>query len=253
MEREQLNYCARCRHAWADDAETPAQYEADYFASVYTRSPSYDEWLVGRYRDVLDISRKLKPDLQTALDVGCGQGELVKFLDSNGVSAEGSETSARYAADCRARGLRVHTGSSTDLERNPARYDFVTCLHVLEHLSDPGAVLSSLRNLARPGGLIYVELPNELHAWRARVKAALGTPASTPEGRRKTGHHQCFSKRSIGMLATRLGLTVLRVDTRDVVEPHASAPHRIVVSAANALARASVIQGNVLRCWCRVP
>jgi SAM-dependent methyltransferase len=253
LAREGLHYCIDCRHAWTEAAETPAQYEVEYFASVYTRSPRYDEWLVGRYREMLDISRQLMPGLRTALDVGCGQGELVKFLGEHGVIAAGSETSARYAADCRDRGLDVHTGPSSDLEGKPTRYDLVTCLHVLEHLSDPSEVLRSLRALARPGGLVYIELPNELEAWRSRVKQLLGRPASTPEGRSRTGHRQCFSKRSIGRLATRNGLEVLRIDTRDVVEPHASAAHRLVVGVANSLARASLLQGNILRCWCRLP
>jgi ubiquinone/menaquinone biosynthesis C-methylase UbiE len=145
----------------------------------------------------------------------------------------------------------VHTASAADLAAQSARYDLVTCLHVLEHLQDPLDVLVSMCRLARPGGLIYIELPNELDAWRSRVKRLFGRPASTPAGRARTGHRQCFSKTSISKLVRRAGCALMRIDTRDFIEPHSRFERRVVVHAANRFARTSLIQGNVLRCWCR--
>src|SRR5438132_142915 len=102
---ENLHYCAACRHGWVEDAETPAQYEQQYFGSIYTRPREYDAWLARRYADILSVSRGLIPSLRTSLDVGCGQGELVHYFSAHGLKAEGLETSVRYSADCRARGL----------------------------------------------------------------------------------------------------------------------------------------------------
>lgn len=253
LKKEQLHYCPACRHGWVDQEETPNQYEQDYFSTLNSRSSAYDQWLRARYSEMLGVSRQLLPGMRTALDVGCGQGEFLAFLVEHAVEAEGLETSVRYSADCRARGLKVHTGPSTELENRPVRYDLVSCLHVLEHLAHPDELLRSLRNLARPGGLIYIELPNELNAWRSRVKRMLGKPASTPEGRARTGHRQCFSDRSIRRLAVKNGCEILRVQTRDLIEPQSSVVRRLVVGAANTLAKAHVLQGNVISCWCRVP
>lgn len=44
----------------------------------------------------------------------------------------------------------------------PAGYDLVMILHVLEHLSEPGAKVKELRSLLAPGGIFYLEVPFEM-------------------------------------------------------------------------------------------
>ncbi len=41
-------------------------------------------------------------------------------------------------------------------------YDFVQCLHVLEHVGNPLSTLSRCINYARIGAIIYIEVPMEL-------------------------------------------------------------------------------------------
>jgi len=40
-------------------------------------------------------------------------------------------------------------------------YDVVICSHVLEHLSDPYAVVAKLAHKLKPGAVLYVEVPSE--------------------------------------------------------------------------------------------
>jgi SAM-dependent methyltransferase len=44
------------------------------------------------------------------------------------------------------------------------RYDAVICSHVLEHLAEPGAVLRALREILKPDGVLFAEVPVDL--WR---------------------------------------------------------------------------------------
>jgi SAM-dependent methyltransferase len=53
------------------------------------------------------------------------------------------------------------TRIGTTEELASRRFDLVLLCHVLEHCSDPGAVLGEVRALLRPGALLYVELPFE--------------------------------------------------------------------------------------------
>jgi SAM-dependent methyltransferase len=50
------------------------------------------------------------------------------------------------------------------LEDGFERFDLVLNCHVLEHMSDPLDGLKESVSLARSGGLVYIEVPNEL--WR---------------------------------------------------------------------------------------
>lgn len=101
-------------------------------------------------------------DLGHVLDVGCGLGRSLHFLDGHGV---GVDHNADSIAACRAAGLTAYTtdefpGSPAD---RPGAYDALLMLHVLEHLQ-PGeadALLSSYLPYVRPGGRVVLITPQE--------------------------------------------------------------------------------------------
>lgn len=41
-------------------------------------------------------------------------------------------------------------------------YSFLTCMHVLEHVGNPRALIIEAASLLAPGGLMYIEVPHEL-------------------------------------------------------------------------------------------
>jgi SAM-dependent methyltransferase len=98
------------------------------------------------------------------LDLGCGRGELLLLLREAGVEAAGIEGDAAVAETSRRRGLDVFEGDVLAvLESLPvASRSAVTAMHLFEHLEPETllAVLSEIRRVLRPGGLLIVESPN---------------------------------------------------------------------------------------------
>ena len=45
-------------------------------------------------------------------------------------------------------------------EQNPARYDVVTCMEMLEHVPDPGSVIAACSALVKPDGHIFFSTIN---------------------------------------------------------------------------------------------
>ncbi len=98
------------------------------------------------------------------LDLGCGRGELLLLLREAGVEAAGIEGDAAVAETSRRRGLDVFEGDVLAvLESLPvASRSAVTAMHLFEHLEPETllAVLSEIRRVLRPGGILIVESPN---------------------------------------------------------------------------------------------
>ena len=92
------------------------------------------------------------------LDVGCDTGSLLAVArDQFELDVVGLEVSPEAAKVARERhGLTVNVAQPAESGLAPESFDFITLIDVIEHLSDPVAMLSDLRRLLKPGGRIYI-------------------------------------------------------------------------------------------------
>ena len=120
----------------------------------------------------------LRPDLQaianlvtpnsTLLDVGCGEGELLAWLQQHkSVKGRGMELSQQGVHRSIAKGLSVIQGDAdTDLQYYPDKaYDFVVLSQTLQTLKNPKEVLEQLVRIARHA---IVSVPN-FGYWKNRL------------------------------------------------------------------------------------
>lgn len=98
------------------------------------------------------------------LDLGCGDGALLGFLEREGRTAvSGVDASPEQAAAARKRGLEVEHGDFFSfLKTRPGRYDAVIASDVLEHLrKDEALALMDLVHAAlKPGGVFVAQTIN---------------------------------------------------------------------------------------------
>lgn len=99
------------------------------------------------------------------LDVGCGSGEFLQrhvALGWEGWGVEVSPEAVRYARE--KRGLRVFQGELAAARFPPAMFDTVVFNHSLEHMFSPTATLREVHRILRPGGRLFLALPNAASA-----------------------------------------------------------------------------------------
>ncbi len=118
------------------------------------------EGLNPRYRAILDSLAAGLGGPGRLLEPGAFDGDFLRVARQLGWEAEGTEINAAALARARARGLTMHGGRLAALDLAPASYDAIVLRDILEHLPDPLAELRLLRRLLRPGGLLYVWVPN---------------------------------------------------------------------------------------------
>ncbi|MEO8799300.1 MAG: class I SAM-dependent methyltransferase [Polyangiaceae bacterium] len=111
--------------------------------------------------------------VRDVLDVGCGIGHWGMLLETvlprdarvTGVDREASWVDkAKERARSRGLGERF-SYQRADAQRLPFpddTFDLVTCQTVLIHMADPASVVTEMKRVTRPGGLVAVAEPNNL-------------------------------------------------------------------------------------------
>jgi 2-polyprenyl-6-hydroxyphenyl methylase / 3-demethylubiquinone-9 3-methyltransferase len=101
------------------------------------------------------------------LDIGCGGGILTESMARKGATVTGIDLSekALKVADLHSleSGVQVRyelVAAEALADREPAEYDVVTCMEMLEHVPDPGAVVQACAKLAKPGGHVFFSTIN---------------------------------------------------------------------------------------------
>jgi methionine biosynthesis protein MetW len=121
----------------------------------------------GYRADHLLVAQMVEPGSKV-LDVGCGEGDLLRLLETRGVDGRGIELSREGVNRCVAKGLAVVQGDAdTDLVNYPDdAFDYVILSQTLQATRQPRAVLE---NLLRIGRRAIVSFPNFGH-WKMRLQ-----------------------------------------------------------------------------------
>lgn len=135
------------RHLSRDYAEHP------YFLAGEDMSEQGENVL---HRLTLDALSSHLPREARVLDVGAGVGDFVRAAASRFPNVEGLEPSPHLANRARQRSGKVIIESSIESFSPEALYDAVVFMDIIEHTSDPRAVLAKAVKLLKPGGLIFI-------------------------------------------------------------------------------------------------
>ena len=106
------------------------------------------------------------------LDVGCGDGTLMKFLkDEKNVDTRGLEISKENVQNCISKGLSIIEGNAEkDLHQFPdLSFDYVVLSQTLQAFYDPEKVIEDLLRVAKKA---IVTIPN-FGYWKVRIHLLL--------------------------------------------------------------------------------
>jgi SAM-dependent methyltransferase len=101
------------------------------------------------------------------LDVGCYDGAFLGLLGARCAKA-GIEINGAAAARAAAAGVRVIGPDFASLRAEPGRYTAVTAFDVIEHVEDPGGLLSLMGEALMPGGTLIVST-GDFDSWSWRL------------------------------------------------------------------------------------
>lgn len=144
------------------------------------------------------------------LEVGCGVGAFLGWVESMGVECWGNDISRHAVEEARKhlRG-RVHHGELSDDVFPGQQFDIVCAWEVIEHVTALSEFVRTLLRRIRPGGYLFLSTPNCDSPWLWR------TLAQDPRGVPPV-HVTFWNRRSMGRFLTASGFTEVRVDRLSV-------------------------------------
>ncbi|MHB1332493.1 MAG: bifunctional 2-polyprenyl-6-hydroxyphenol methylase/3-demethylubiquinol 3-O-methyltransferase UbiG [Sulfuriferula sp.] len=113
------------------------------------------------------IDRLASLDGKAVLDVGCGGGILAESMTGRGAAVTGIDLAEKSLKVAKLHLLE--SGASVDYRcipaetlaaAQPASFDVVTCMEMLEHVPNPESVVRACAELVKPGGWVFFSTLN---------------------------------------------------------------------------------------------
>ena len=135
------------------------------------------------------------------VDVGCGGGILTEGLAKLGADVLGIDLSEELIDIADLHGLESGVSAHYQkisaealAEQQPESFDHVTCMEMLEHVPDPGSIISACAALVKPGGMVFFSTLNRKpKAYLLAILAAEHVLQMLPKG---THDYKTFIKPS---------------------------------------------------------
>lgn len=136
-----------------EEVHTQRYYDYETLKEVFTRFMPEAKQRVERVKKDLSAQDEV-------LEIGCSVGYFLDAIADDVKSVCGTEwdkKAQQYIKDC-ARHTNIQVSDNS--EDFGKRFDKIFMFHVLEHIEEPVSFLTDLKSLLKPGGCIYIEVPN---------------------------------------------------------------------------------------------
>lgn len=192
------------------------QSSDDLLVSLYSQSVIlrplhyhfFGHYYSGSREDILALIPK---QIDSLLDIGCGTGEFARQVkDTLNILVEGIEANTYQASLAGQKLDQVYTADANQLQLEK-RYDFITCLDMIEHLPRAEGLLKKIATQwLKPGGQLLLSVPNVAH-WSIVEELLAGEFNYIPAGLLCNTHRRFYTKKSMTALLESQGFTVLKI------------------------------------------
>ena len=123
-----------------------------------------NELHINYYSKYIKYIKKFIAKNSIFLDVGCGNGEVLRLLKDQGyINGYGVEISKLFINEAKSKGLNnVYYYDGTTLPFNDLKFDLIGSFNVLEHTFDPEMFIKSQIDKIKVKGILIIACPNFL-------------------------------------------------------------------------------------------
>lgn len=188
--------------------------EANYGAVTQSRLPFFQ----ARIKELIAMTGKV-PDQISFLDIGASSGYMVQVALEAGVKAEGIEPGSSGIAAASQRGIRLVQAPAEKLPFPDQSFDIVHSHHVFEHVADPLVSALEAFRVLKPGGIIFIEVPNQFDNIRFWRDVIFKRVSQRKRDIRSIHHLSFFSTRAMHNLLMKAGFKDIEVTSKYTIKP----------------------------------
>ncbi len=207
----QLDQCSNCKFVFTNPrpnaSEIVRYYQSENYISHSNSSKGLLNLVYQKIRSRAIASKtKMITGLGTTknsiLDYGCGTGEFLNAMQTNGWICKGIEPSAQ-ARQLAIKNYNLKISEPTTLDEfENGEFGVITLWHVLEHVHELYKTIKQLNTVLIKGGFLIIAVPNR-QAWDAQYYKEHWAAYDVPR------HLYHFTKENIIQLFTAAGLELI--------------------------------------------
>lgn len=199
---------------------------------------------VKRLNFIIETLKESLPDKAEVLDVGCGNGVISRSLGAVGFNVKGIDISDKTIAKAKSLNtypnVQFEVKSAEQLIADGSKYHAIICSEVLEHLHNPGKLVSTLYEILDRKGVLIVTVPNgkgpremfvtkpvislskkNNFVWKLiqKIKNSLGYKGTTVQSDADDlTHIQFFTIKTLQQLAEKNNFTIFKFGKTNFIE-----------------------------------
>ncbi len=150
-------------HSFLKESDTAGEpcYETDFYKKQLKIERSHF-WFVFRNEVILQAMRFIEKRLREPVDmleIGCGAGNVLSFLNANGFPVEGADLYLNGLIECRKR--TQGNLYQFDVRAIPfqEKWNVIGCFDVIEHMEEDGLALRSIHQALKKNGWLILTVP----------------------------------------------------------------------------------------------
>lgn len=152
----------RCRNCTLEYCDPMLPGSANFYEWVI-HQPNYYPPFRWEWGFCLDLFSKAESGNAKIFEVGCGNGDFLRFLKRSKISAIGIDTSESAVRVAKVRELDVYaTTIEAYIGQRPqekASFDYVVSFHCLEHVNDPLGFVRTMQSMLHDKGRLLISTP----------------------------------------------------------------------------------------------
>ncbi len=203
----ELIRCKRCNHCFASHILSPKVLD-NYYSRINSviyadNSETHHDNYKKERLNKADLIGKMFPQGGKILDVGCGYGFLLSYLDIEKWERFGVEPSIKASKIAEGRGIKILSNYIDNIS-DTLRFDVILLFDVIEHLADPNSMIDKLAGLMNKNGALII-LTGNIDSLNAKLTGAHWSYFNTYE------HISFFNPKSIKFLLTQYKLDDVKI------------------------------------------